>query len=140
MSHLIFLLLTLTILAVVEAFPKASPVSANPKTQTSPISEDLVPNPRGQADIISAIKKVEATISASSVKVAPASKSVLPVPAPIAPSAAPSLNCEDGTWELNMANYKKFETDKNLHAWFFGGIGTDGINYPREQEKAPTRR
>ncbi|KAI9760528.1 MAG: hypothetical protein M4579_001613 [Chaenotheca gracillima] len=47
------------------------------------------------------------------------------------PAAAPTIvNCDDGTWDLSVANYNRFKTDANLKSFWFGGRDTDGVTYP----------
>jgi len=46
-----------------------------------------------------------------------------------AATTAPA-NCNDGSWDLTVANYNNASTDKNLAVWWAGGIDTDGITYP----------
>ena len=39
--------------------------------------------------------------------------------------------CHDGTWGLDISNYKKYNTDANIGKWWYGGTDNEtGITWP----------
>ena len=85
----------------------------------------------------SAIQKAEA--AASTAKTPASSASIVKSSTSSAPSVWPSVNCDDGTWDLTVDNWLKFQTDKALHTWWFGGKAPDGFTYSGTYELAIPR-
>lgn len=80
---------------------------------------------------MAAIKSSSLNPSAASSASKASRASLLSASRMAASETAAAANCNDGSWDLTIANYKKANTDANLKTWWHGGTDNEtGITFP----------
>ena len=101
---------------------------------TSVASSSLTGSISSNASVATGAATSIVSVSSTSAASAPSIASVASVASAskiAASETATAANCNDGTWDLTIANYLKANTDANLKTWWHGGTDNEtGVTFP----------
>lgn len=113
--------------------PKTTPTS---RRNISPvnITTPIVPIPTGRFLFFTPGTPIDPSLAAAEAQIS-SDYQVASSAAAARASAIAAVNCRDGTWDLTASNYNKFQSDRNLRAFWFGGSDTDGNSFEQNLSK-----